>query len=224
MKELLPLTEQQKNIWNIEMFYSNTAINNVGGYLCVEQKVDFKALQEAINLYVKHNDSCRLHFVSKGSQVFQYVSNFSKFDIDIIDVKNIKEAEKLAVDLLNEPFEIYDSNLFKFNLFRLPSGKGGFTVAFHHLTSDAWTIGLFLTRVMDIYSSLLKDNVNVEDFPKYSEYVLETSKYMNSKKFDKDKEYWENTFNTEPNLTYIYKDKSNKNYHKNQMALEKFVK
>ena len=209
MKELLPLTEQQKNIWNIEMFYSNTAINNVGGFLCIEQKVDFKSLQEAVNLYVKHNDSCRLHFVSKDSQVFQYVSNFSKFDIDIIDVKNKKEAEKLAVDSLNEPFEVYDSNLFKFNLFRLPNGKGGFTVAFHHLISDAWTIGLFLTRVMDIYSSLLKDNVNVEDFPKYSEYVLETSKYMNSKKFDKDREYWENTFNTEPNLTYIYKDKSN---------------
>ncbi len=209
MKELLPLTEQQKNIWNIEMFYSNTAINNVGGFLCIEQKVDFESLQEAVNLYVKHNDSCRLHFVSKDSQVFQYVSNFSKFDIDIIDVKNKKDAEKLAVDLLNEPFEVYDSNLFKFNLFRLPNGKGGFTVAFHHLISDAWTIGLFLTRVMDIYSSLLKDSVNVEDFPKYSEYVLETSKYMNSKKFDKDREYWENTFNTEPNLTYIYKDKSN---------------
>ena len=213
MKELLPLTEQQKNIWNTEMFYSNTGINNVGGYLCIEQKVDFKLLQKSINLYIKHTDSCRFHFISKDSQTFQYISDFSKFDIEVMDVKNIKETEKLAVNTLNEPFDVYDNNLFKFKLFKLPSGKGGFVVVFHHLISDAWTIGLFLTRVMDIYSSLLKDSnyVEVEDFPKYSEYVLDSSKYADSKKFNKDKEYWENTFDNEPNLTYIYKDK-NKNF------------
>ncbi len=166
MKELLPLTEQQKNIWNTEMFYSNTAINNVGGYLCIEEKVDFKLLNEALNLYVKYTDSCRFHFISKDSQVFQYISDFSKSDIDIIDVKNKNEADKLGVKLLNEPFNVYDSNLFRFTILRFPNGKGGFSAIFHHLISDAWSMGMFISRVIEIYSSLVKRKKRFSRFSK----------------------------------------------------------
>ena len=77
MKNLLPLTEQQKNIWNTEMFYSGSAINNIGGYVYIDEKVDFKLLNKALNLYVKNTDTCRFNFVSKDSQVYQYVSDFS---------------------------------------------------------------------------------------------------------------------------------------------------
>ena len=212
MKNLLPLTEQQKNIWNTEMFYSGSAINNVGGYLCIEEKVDFKLLNKALNLYVKNTDSARFHFVAKNDDVFQYVSDYKEADIDIVDVKNKKEADSLGVSLLNQPFEVFDSNLYRFTIIRFPNGKGGFSAIFHHLISDAWSMGLFISRVMEIYSSLLKNTYESKEFPKYSEYVLESSKYQESKKFSKDKEYWEGAFSKEPTLTFIYKDKNTGNF------------
>ncbi len=207
MNTLLPLTEQQKNIWNTEIFYSGTAVNNVGGYLCIENKANLGLLNKAINLYIKHTDSMRFHFVSKENDVFQYISDYSDVDLEIINLKNMKEVEQFSVNLLNQPFNVFDFDLFCFKLFKLPNGKGGFIVSFHHLISDAWTIGLFLSRVMNIYSSLLKGSESTEDYPKYSEYVLDSSNYINSKKFIKDKEYWESTFDSEPNLTFIYKNK-----------------
>ena len=208
MKKLLPLTEQQKNIWNTEMFYSGTAINNIGGYVFIEEKIDFELLNKALNLYVKSTDTCRFNFISKNSQVFQYVSDYSPINFDIIDVKSKDEVDKKSIELLNKPFDILNSNLFKFSIFRFPNGKGGFFVIFHHLISDAWTMSLLINRIMGIYSALLKSESPIQDFPLYSEYALESSKYTDSKKFNKDKEYWESVFEKEPNITYIYKDKS----------------
>ena len=171
MEKLIPLTEQQKNILNTELFYRGTAINNIGGYVFIEENVDFKLLNQALNTYIKYTDSCRFHFISKESEVFQCVSDFSNIDFDIIDLKNKDEVDKKGVELLNTPFDVFGSNLFNFSLFRLPNGQGGFFLIFHHLISDAWTMSLLISRVMETYSSLLK-NAPVpytEDFPTYSE-------------------------------------------------------
>ena len=44
MEKLMELSSQQKNIWNSEMFYSNTNINSIGGYLLINQKVNIDLL------------------------------------------------------------------------------------------------------------------------------------------------------------------------------------
>ena len=130
MNTLLPLTEQQKNIWNTEMFYSGTSVNNSCGYIYIDQNVDFDLIEKTANLYVKHTDSIKYHFIYKDDVVFQYESNYEKFKVDVIDVKDMDEANTLSQNLLNEPFEIIDSNLFKFTAYRLPNGKGGLIVQF----------------------------------------------------------------------------------------------
>ena len=59
MNKIYALTDQQKNVWNSEMFYSGTNINNIGGYLLIKEKVDFKLLEKATNIYVKNNEAIR---------------------------------------------------------------------------------------------------------------------------------------------------------------------
>lgn len=207
MKELLKLTEQQKSIWNTEIFYSGTSINNIGGYIYIKQKVDFDILTKTVNLYVKHNDNARIHFISKDNEIYQFVSEYKEFSVDITDVKNIEEIKKFATKALNKPFENFESDLFKFHFFKLPNGNGGLTITFHHLLNDAWGMGLFITRIIEIYTALLNGKSEFDDYPKYSEYIKESNNYKDSKKFIKDKEYWEKTFENEPNLTFIDKNK-----------------
>lgn len=207
MDNLLPLTEQQKNIWNTEKFYSGSSVNNICGYIYIDQTVDFDLLAQTANLYAEHTDSMNLRFIEKDDNVYQYKADYENFIVDCINVKDMDEANSLSLSLLNEPFRDMNSRLFKFTSYRLPDGKGGLIGVFHHLICDAWTMGLLISRLMDIYSSLLKGNKEFVDYPKYTEYVLNSSEYNSSKKFEKDKEYWENTFAKEPTLTYIYKDK-----------------
>ena len=232
MKNLLELSSQQKNIWNSEMFYSKTNINNIGGYLLINEPVSLDLLEKAANIYIKTNEALRLHFDLKNGEPIQYITNFTPFKLKKVSVKNIDEIQKLTTELVSKPFEVINSNLYNFTLFEMPDGKGGIVPVFHHLISDAWSCGLFITRFINIYTELLKLSTNsqssvlikssndlsflsnfkdifaFENTPNYSDYIASCNEYKKSNRFIKDKEYWENTFDKSPELTYISHNKN----------------
>ena len=207
MKNLMELSSQQKNIWNSEMFYSNTNINNIGGYLLINQKVNLDLLEKAVNIYIKTNEAPRYHFNLKNGEPFQYITKYSPFKLEKVSVKKISEISRLTTELVSKPFYVIDSNLYKFKLFTLPDGKGGIIAVFHHLIGDAWSMGLFITRFIDIYTNLLNGIDEFNDTPAYSEYLSSCNEYAKSNKYLKDKVYWENTFDKSPELTYISRNR-----------------
>ena len=156
MKKLLELSSQQKNVWNSEMFYSNTNINNIGGYLLINEPVNIGLLEKAANIYIKTNEALRLHFNLKDGEPVQCITEFTPFKLKKVSVKNIDEIQKLTTELVSKPFEVINSNLYSFTLFKMPDGKGGIVPVFHHLISDAWSCSLFITRFINIYTELLK--------------------------------------------------------------------
>ena len=81
MEKLMELSSQQKNIWNSEMFYSNTNINSIGGYLLINQKVNIDLLEKTANIYIKTNEALRLHFDLKNGEPVQYITDFTPFKL-----------------------------------------------------------------------------------------------------------------------------------------------
>ncbi|HBE79609.1 MAG TPA: hypothetical protein DDW65_17805 [Firmicutes bacterium] len=47
------LTHAQKAIWNVENFVPNTSINNIAAILRFKQEINFKLLEQAVNLVIK---------------------------------------------------------------------------------------------------------------------------------------------------------------------------
>jgi hypothetical protein len=81
-REFYQLTHPQKRIWYIEKLYPNTSLYNIGGVSKVSGKVNFKLLEDALNLFIKNNDGIRLHFTERNGEVQQYFSDFIKVKID----------------------------------------------------------------------------------------------------------------------------------------------
>ena len=235
MNKFLELSSQQKNIWDSEMFYSKTNINNIGGYLLINEPVNIDLLEKAANIYIKTNEALRLHFDLKNGEPIQFITDFSPFKLPKVSVESVQALKKLTTELVSKPFEVFNSNLYSFTLFKMPDGKGGIVPVFHHLISDAWSCSLFITRFINIYTELLKISSNspnsallkksndlsflsdfkdvaaFNDTPNYSDYITSCNEYKQSNRFIKDKEYWEKTFDKSPELTYISHNKSSNN-------------
>lgn len=209
MEKLFTLTDQQKNVWNSEMFYSGTNINNIGGYLLIKETVNFKLLEKAANIYVKNNEVIRYQFDLKDSDPIQIIKDYSTFKLKTISVENINDLSNLTTELVSRPFKILKSNLYTFTLFKLPNGQGGIIPVFHHLIADAWSLSLFISEIIDIYSKLLQGIDEFPVYPAYSDYILSCQNYERGSKILKDKEFWENIFNDYPELTYISNKKVN---------------
>ena len=208
-KILYDLTSSQNAIWLTEEFMYKTSMNIIGGYFLVDDIINLDALNKALNLYRQNNDALQLRFCTVDGTPKQYLSTYVSKKFPIIKLDSKKDLEKHIKDFVKKPFTLIDTELFDCVLYQFPNGRGGFYAKFHHLISDAWTMGLFISDVANYYSDIInKKELKYTANPSYINYINSEKNYFVSDKFEKDKNFWENMFNVEPILSHI-SNKSN---------------
>ena len=203
-KKYYELTAPQKSIWLTEQYYKNTNINNVCGTFYSDEILDFKILKKALNTFLQSNDSFRIKLHFTEDKIVQYFSELKDIDFEIIDIKDKNEQSALEEKMASKVFTMLDSLLFEIVLFRYPDNHGGFVINSHHIISDSWTNGIVANDVALIYSKIKKNELYEKDKSlSYIEYINSEKQYVESNKFQKDKEYWNNLFATIPEVATI---------------------
>ncbi|MGN1327187.1 MAG: amino acid adenylation domain-containing protein [Clostridia bacterium] len=208
-RELYDLTNPQKSIWLTEQFYKGSSVNNVCGTVLIDEIVNFDNLCTAINTFIRDNDSFRIHLsIDSNGNVKQYFSDYVEQTFKITNVDNNDDLLELENKMATTPFSVIENNLFDIRPFKFPNGKGGFVVNTSHLIADACTASLVASKIMNIYSSLLKNECPSEQATSYLNYINSEKEYLASQKFEKDKEYWDSQFTTVPEFGIIPSSKS----------------
>lgn len=201
--EFFDLTNPQKSIWLTEQFYKGTAVNNICGTVFINEKVDFPKLIDAVTLFIKNDDSFRIRLRFKDDEVVQYFVDNFELNTDVEELDNEMALRNLEKNIVNSPFALIDSQLFKFRFFKLPNGCGGFVVNAHHLISDACTASLVANQIMSSYSALMKEQPPSAEVFSYVNYINSENEYLNSDKFVKDKAYWNELFDVMPDTASL---------------------
>lgn len=202
--KLYDLTIPQKSIYLTEQYASGTTINLISGDMVFEEKVDPCLMEKALNIYIQKNDSIRLRICMQAGKPKQYISKYIPYKLKNIKLSDKKELEKYKKEIISTPINFFDSDLFSFTLFILEDGTSNLNVTFHHIISDAWTMSLFVKKFMTIYTSLLKgESIDVSEDFSYLEFIDSEINYLNGSRFQKDKEFWNSFFDTEPEMSLI---------------------
>lgn len=200
-KTLYDLTNPQKSIWFTEQFYQNSSINNIVGYLKIEKNANFDALEKAFNIFIMSNDSFKLKFVMDQNEPKQYFSDFIYQKIEILDVNDEIQLEEFEKSFPKRPFTLNNSLLFHPLLLRMPNSVGILVLSTHHLISDAWTMSIALNEIYENYSNIISNTyITSSKNPSYLDFIKSNTNYLNSDKFTKDKEYWDENFKDLPNI------------------------
>lgn len=210
-KDVYELTNPQKSIWYMEEFFKGSNINNICGNITINEVVDFNKLKEAINIFIHSNDCFNIRIILDNNIPKQYLCEFGNLDFDIININSKDEIISIEKEMVSQTFNIIDSPLFVFKLFKLPNGHGGVVMNIHHIISDAATIAIISTGVAKIYSNLMKNfNLDIETFS-YIDYINSEKNYLKSEKFKKDEQYWNEKFETIPEVASLPSSLKNKN-------------
>lgn len=209
-EQLYDLTNPQKAIWYTEQYMQGTSVGNICGTLIMKEKVDFKKLEESMNILLKHNDSFRLQFKMEQTEPKQVLKEYSYLKIDPIILDKKEDLKELEREIVTKPFALLDSFLFRFVIFQFPDNTGGFIINAHHLIADAWSAGIIVNNIVDNYEKLLKNETPKTDFPSYLDYIGEEKKYHESAKYEKDKKYWLDMFEEVPDIAVIPSMQANK--------------
>lgn len=202
--KLYDLTIPQKSIYLTEEYATGSSVNLIGGNIIIDEPVNLDFLEKALNIFVKKNDAIRIRIHMENNNPKQYITPYEPFTVRQVFIKDKQELEDLSIQAVNKKFDFFDSKLFWFTLFKFEDNTGGLIVTFHHIISDAWTMSLFVDQVMNIYSKLLAGEIidNSEN-NSYLEFAKSEQDYLHTPRFQKDKEFWNTFFDSEPEPSLI---------------------
>lgn len=202
-KKFFELTNPQKSIWYTEQYYNGTTVNNICTSGTVYGKIDENLLKQAINNVVKQNDSFRIRVVLDNNIAKQYIAEYKEFNIDVEYINDESQIESIEKDEVKYKFEVIDSDLFKFKLAISRNNFACIILTVNHLIADSWSLGLVIQEILRNYNSLkINEEITQETFS-YVDYINSEKEYKASKKFENDKAYWSEIFETIPEQATI---------------------
>ncbi|WP_039073179.1 lichenysin non-ribosomal peptide synthetase LicA [Bacillus sp. MSP5.4] len=192
-----PLTHAQRRIWYTEKFYPGTSVSNLSGFgkLKSASGIDSGLLTEAIRQFVRRNETMRFRLLFEGGdEPKQYIAEDEPFRIEYFDASEIGGADgvlKWGQAEARRPLPLYESPLFKFAVVRISEEESWFFAKVHHMISDGISMTILGNRITDIYLKLAKGETGLEPVQSsFTEHIQSELEYENSKRFQKDKAYW----------------------------------
>ena len=204
------LTYPQRSILLTEQFHQNTCVSSIAGVVKINEKIDVNILEQAINAFIKKNDSLRINLFGSGRAIKQLIKNYSYIKLRKVILSDSYSLKDLENEVVSNHFTLLNSDLYQFVIFKNQDGTGGFVVNLHHIISDAWTMSILIDQIISFYSSLIKNEpLNIEDNQySYIDFINDEQKYLVSSKCEKSKIFWEEQFK-DLNLSYLSEDYSN---------------
>jgi amino acid adenylation domain-containing protein len=177
-----PLTDAQQALWASCQHAEDSVAYNEVFSAEINGDLDVAALRKAINLVVKRHDSLRTSFSALGD--YQRVHSDVEPDVDVIDCSSVDEeaavsaAEKYLRIQAAQPFDLKQSSLLRFRVARVTASRHLFSIIFHHLIGDNWSLGVLLRETLVIYgnehSGTNAGLPAVVPFKRYADYLHQT--------------------------------------------------
>ena len=194
------LTTQQKNIWNLQKYYGDTAIGNQCGAILYKEKRDSGLLVEALQQFIKSQSGMRLRFLEKDEPM-QFVSEeIGEIPVKYFETQN--EFDLFANKFAKESIGLEERAMYKFVVVQL-GNRSGILVVLSHLISDAWTFGIMANQVDVAYNNLAEGKQDVLLKGDYTEYIETEEEYLASGRYEKDKLFWETKYDKQPEKSII---------------------
>ena len=190
-KDVFNLTKPQNSIYLSEQF-NKTPINNIVGTMYFKKDIDISLLEKAVNLTVKNNQAMRTVLINSGDTPMQYFEDFSYFDIAVHNFsdKTMDDFRDFQMNFSQEIFDIYENYLFQFVICILPNDEIALIGKFHHLITDAWSLGLIIDNIAINYTKLFNNLEISENLGLYSDFIKREQDYLASSNYDKNKDFW----------------------------------
>ena len=205
-RQYYPLTWPQKSIWVLEKLNPGTGIANIAATLKIDEQLDYQLMSRAVNLLIRNNSAFHLRFREMDGEPVQYLVEPPAYRLDFLDFSGESTERLYAWDTAETqvPFVLEDSELFYFALVKIDEQHSGFFARIHHLISDAWSFVQIGNETMAYYRMLQRgEPVPEGGNPSYLEFMESEQEYLNSSRFERDREFWTARFHDLPELTTL---------------------
>lgn len=199
--ERLPLSYAQQRLWFIDQFEKTSIQYHIPAALRLRGKLNYAALQYAINRVVQRHESLRTSFVEIEGQAAQVVAPELQIETPITDLSGLDDHSrqlKVSAALRQEreqPFDLSRGPLLRARLLKLDDDEHVLLLTFHHIVADGWSLGIFNQEFIAFYEEFQADSPDrrnpLEPLPvQYPDFALWQRAWLDQKEMARELEYW----------------------------------
>ena len=196
---MIPLTKPQKLIYNMEKF-SGGAVAMLCGSVLFNGSRELSELRHAVNELYRINSALRTRIDETGDETMQTTTDFVERKIETLCFSSKAELDAYAAESAKQPLTLSGS-LCEIKAVALPERYGAL-IKLHHIIGDAWSLSLLASQLRAIL-----DGKTPEAFS-YGEYAAAEKDYLQSKRCEKDRDFFLTQFKRHEEATCLLEKQS----------------
>ncbi|HEX8089520.1 MAG TPA: condensation domain-containing protein, partial [Blastocatellia bacterium] len=194
----LPLSSSQERLWILEQLVPGTPTYHIPEGLYLKGSLNLAALQRSLDETVRRHEVLRTSFIVKDGRPFQYVKPRGKVDLEIVDLRDLPEADRqghsvqIANQQIRRPFDLVNGPMLRVGLLRLQEDEHMLVIVMHHIISDGWSMELFVREIVLLYEAFSAGRPSpLHDLDiQYADYAIWERRWLESPGLQIQYEYW----------------------------------
>jgi len=193
-----PLSFAQQRLWFFDQFEPGNVVYNLITKVLFEGDLNIQALETAFSEIVRRHEALRTAFDFKEGQPVQIVMPDQPIRINLIDLTDLpeKEQEDRTEDIFHaeasRPFDLKNGPLLRTTLLQLRKDKHLLLFAVHHIVSDAWSTGVLIHELGELYAALAAGRTpSLSALPiQYADFAVWQRQWLQGAFLEQQLEYW----------------------------------
>ena len=192
------LSFAQQRLWFIDQLDPGNPAYNCPAAVSLRGPLDLEALQQSFNHLVARHESLRTTFVALDGLPQQIVSAPTALHIPLLDLQGQapeqqqEEVRRIALAEAQTRFDLQAGPLLRVSLLRLGRQEHVLLLTIHHIISDAWSIGVLVREVAQLYESMREGReVRLAELPiQYGDFAVWQREWMQGAELERQLSYW----------------------------------
>jgi len=154
-----PVSSAQQRLWFIDQLDPGTPAFNIPAAVRLLGSLNVKVLKQCFDEIVKRHEALRTSFAADDGLPVQVVAPSLEFEIPIVDIRDVPEAERMAhVERLvtsecQRSFDLTCSPLLRATLVVLGEQDHVLVMMMHHIIGDVWSVRVVMKELAALYEA-----------------------------------------------------------------------
>jgi amino acid adenylation domain-containing protein len=192
----VPASFAQERQWVLEQLNPTDAPYVIPLAIEIDGVIDIEALRRAVGAIVARHESLRTGFQELDGRVFQVIAHPGPVPFQLTNLLGIRDGRADTEDLLKmeakQGFDLQVPPLFRATFVAITAARSVLLLSFHHIISDARSVGLFLTELATLYTAIIEGtDAPLNALPlQYRHFSEWQHAYLDSQEGQRGVEYW----------------------------------
>lgn len=209
-----PLSFGQQRLWFLNRLEPESPVYNIPAAFRLAGRLDAAAFERALNTIIERHEILRTSFGTVDGAPFQIVSPSIRITIPTTDLCHLPESEseaeagRLATEEAWLPFDLKHSPLLRARLLKLSELEHVALLTMHHIISDGWSSGLFLSELAALYDPFSEQPpLELPELPiQYADFAQWEREWLQNGGLDSQLAYWKQQLHGSPLLLELPTD------------------